>query len=554
MSDMKYLMLFEAFESNALSKMMKFLKSKVDGNSKDRFRDKLRTLINQLSIPIDKISDKDVKYLNRNQALKLKNQERVENGDIYCLKFWFSIESGYLGFTGTGNTTMDFNDYLEGNKRRRTSSDENEPFNNRELNYIKNQLDIKTGKLTTVKDYEVLQHGQLVIGFFSDDEDDLDRLGLAKIWRDGYGHINAIQNVASGGSPDEDVDGVNWRDWRNEDPRFTSPWSMGSVDSPSSDHGKLHIYTPSDEPLHIEGVKQEEEKEEVKNSSPFDFNLPVSRYYNLAEWGDTSWSVDEYKSVERADFAIVLMINDIMQSVETKVSDVKKSREESKEGATKLMSNNQIREANVKRYLQALVSKMGIKTDTSNLQNLQKLVLKVVCNDFGFISIYLDRPGFDNLDSIIKSIFNIIKNEDENDKKYYLDRSTEYYQYLNNASEEYKRIYLKSVDVIKKLNNKQLNEFIDIIIRIGNKIKTYLLTQNIQSIEDLRMIIVKLKTIRTITREDEFKFDTICRNIINEFYDSSDVSYYCNQFGDRDITSDINKAKHLERYVDSLFR
>jgi hypothetical protein len=552
MSDMKYLMLFEAFESNALSKMMKFLKSKVDGNSKDRFRDKLRTLINQLSIPIDKISDKDVKYLNRNQAIKLKNEQHI-NGDngLYCLKFWFSLESGYLGFTGTGNKTMDFKEYIEGNRRRRTS-EKNEPFNDRELNYIKNELDIKTGTLEPVKDYERIQHGQLVIGIFSDDEDNIDRLGLAKIWKEND-TLFAIQNVASGGSPDNDIDGQNWRDYRQENSLFTSSWSLDSTYSPGSDHKKLHIYTPSDEPIQILGVKEKEE-EPKEIGSPFDFNLPVNRYYNLSEWGDTSWSMDDYKSVERSDFAIVLMVDDVIKSVETKVADVKKSREESREGATQLMSNNQIKEANVKRYLQALVSKMGIKTDTSNLQNLQKLVLKVACNDFGFISIYLDRPAFDNLDSIIKSIFNIIKNENENDKKYYLDRSTEYYQYLNSASEEYKKSYSKSLDVIKKINNTQLNEFIDIIIRIGNKIKNYLLAQNIQSIEDLKMIIVKLKSIRTITREDEFKFDTICRNIINEFYDSSDVEYYCNQFGDRDITSDVTKAKHLERYVESLLR
>jgi len=69
MSKMKYLMLFEAFEANALSKMMAFLAKKTDSNSKERFRDKLKTLITQLDIPIDKIKDSDIKYLNRTQAL-----------------------------------------------------------------------------------------------------------------------------------------------------------------------------------------------------------------------------------------------------------------------------------------------------------------------------------------------------------------------------------------------------------------------------------------------------------------------------------------------------
>ena len=203
MSEMKYLMLFEAFEANALSKMMAFLAKKTDSNSKEKFRDKLKTLITQLDIPIDKIKDSDIKYLNRNQALKLKSEK--ESDSIYCLKFWFSMDEGFLGFTGTSNVTMDFNEYISGSRRRRnSSSDKNSPFTNRELDYIKNRLDIKEGSLEPVKNYENIRHGQLVIGIFSDDEDSLERLGVAKIWRD-ENQLYAIQDVTSGGSPDNEI-------------------------------------------------------------------------------------------------------------------------------------------------------------------------------------------------------------------------------------------------------------------------------------------------------------------------------------------------------------
>ena len=186
--------------------MMNFLNKKVDRDSAEAFKDKLKRLINQFDIPIDKISDKDVKYLNRSQALKLRNTDRVENGKgIYCLKFWFSIDEGYLGFTGTGNNSMDFKSYIKYNKRNRDRG-QNTPFGDSELNYIKNTLNIKTGKLTPVKDYNNLTHKQLVIGIFSDDEDDMSRIGLAKIWKSEYGDIHAIQNVAGGGEPDGGAD------------------------------------------------------------------------------------------------------------------------------------------------------------------------------------------------------------------------------------------------------------------------------------------------------------------------------------------------------------
>jgi len=551
MSNMKHLMLFEAFESNALSKMMAFLAKKTDSNSKERFKDKLKRLITQFDIPIDKISDTDVKYLNRNKALKLKNVDKVENDKgIYCLKFWFSMDKGYLGFTGTGNVTMDFNEYISGS-RRSSSSDKNSPFITRELDYIKNRLDIKTGSLEPVKNYEDIQHGQLVMGIFSDDEDDLSRLGVAKIWRD-ENHLYAIQDVTSGGSPDNEINGVSWRDWG-----YRSSWSLDSVYSPGSDHCKLHIYTPSDDPIHIVGTKEEvEEVEEVEIKSPLDFNLPLNSSYGLREWGDTSWSIDDYTLVEKSDFSIILMLDDILKSVKTPVNKIKSNREESREGATKLMSDSQIKKANIERYLTAIVGKMGIDRDIKELQNLQKLVIKSVCGDLAFISIYKGRPGFDSLDSMSGYIYDMMRS-DGNDKDYYLSSIISSFKSLNSYSEEYTKQYNESLKEINNSDVEPLKEIFKIFIEIGKKIKNYLLSQNIQTIEDLGMVMVKLRSIRNLTGERGFSL-SYTRNILNEFHYTNDVKYYINECNSErrknEVLEDIKKVKHIERYIDSLLR
>jgi len=565
MSNMKHLMLFEAFESNALSKMMRFLSKKVDTNSKERFKDKLKRLITQFDIPIDKISDKDVKYLNRNQALKLRNVDKVENDKgIYCLKFWFSMDEGYLGFTGTGNNSMDFKSYIKYNNNRNRSRGKNSHFSNNELDYIKNRLNIKTGKLTLVKNYEDLTHKQLVIGVFSDDEDDMSRIGLAKIWRGEYGELHAIQSVASGGEPESQIDGESWRNWKDEDGEenedgylpFSRSWSMGSVSSPGSDHAKLHIYTPSDEPLHIEGVKREEEKEEEEKESPLDFNLPLNSSYGLREWGDTTWSIDDYTLVEKSDFSIILMLDDILKSVKTPVNKVKLNREESREGATKLMSDSQIKKANIERYLTAIVGKMGIERDIKELQNLQRLVIKSVCGDLAFISIYKGRPGFDSLDSMSGYIYDMMKSTDEGDKNYYLSSIISSFKSLNSYSEEYTKQYNESLKEINNSDVEPLKEIFKIFIEIGKKIKNYLLSQNIQTIEDLGMVMVKLRSIRNLTGERGFSL-SYTRNILNEFHYTGDVRYYidqCNERRKNEVLEDIKKAKHIERYIDSLLR
>lgn len=564
MSNMKYLMLFEAFESNTLSKMMNFLNKKVDRDSAEGFKDKLKRLINQFDIPIDKISDKDVKYLNRSQALKLRNTDIVENGKgIYCLKFWFSIDEGYLGFTGTGNNSMDFKSYLKYNNQRNRDRGQNTPFGDSELNYIKNTLNIKTGKLTPVKDYNELTHKQLVIGIFSDDEDDMSRIGLGKMWRSEYNELHCIQSVAGGGEPDDRINGESWRDLRedgepeNEDGYvpFSRSWSMGSVNSPSSDHAKLHIYTPSEEPLHVVGVKKEEKKEDEEKESPYDFNLPLNSSYNLREWGDTSWSISDYKFVEKSDFSIILMFDDVLKSVETKVSDVRKNREESREGAIRLLSDSEIKKANIERYITALVGKMGIKQDITELKNLQRLVIKSVCSDFAFISIYKGRPGFDNLDNMISNIYELMSC-DLSDRHYYLSNIISTFKSLNSYSDDYIKQYNMSLKIVNDSNSEPIKEIFKIFMEISNKIKNYLLSQNIQTIEDLSMILAKLKSIRTLANERGLSL-SYTRNILNEFHYPNDTEYYIDRIEERrekEILEDIKRAKHIERYVDSLLR
>ena len=48
------------------------------------------------------------------------------------------------------------------------------------------------------------------------------------------------------------------------------------------------------------------------------------------------------------------------------------------------------------------------------------------------------------------------------------------------------------------------------------------------------------------------------KNILNEFQFNGDVKYYLNEininFENNLILEDIEKTKHIERYIDSLFR
>ena len=155
---MKYLKLFEAFESDAISKITKFVKKKIGRDSIDKFLSDLRTIKDKIDFPIDKISDNDVEYLSTKSAIKIDKKDRKvfdDNTSLYCLKFWFSLEKGYIGFSGVGDYLKEFGSSGKG-------------FSKSDFDFIKGNLNIKTGSLRQIKgvgEYEALRTGDDVIAY-----------------------------------------------------------------------------------------------------------------------------------------------------------------------------------------------------------------------------------------------------------------------------------------------------------------------------------------------------------------------------------------------------
>jgi hypothetical protein len=132
---MKYIKLYEAFESQVITNTLKFLTKKIGQKSATSFSDDIKRLMGIYNIPISRIKEDDLEYLRTSKAIKVKNNEPVNNNwDIYCIKYWFSVEQGFLGKTCTGNLTTPYvkieNDYSYKNKN----------FDKDQFIYIKNSL------------------------------------------------------------------------------------------------------------------------------------------------------------------------------------------------------------------------------------------------------------------------------------------------------------------------------------------------------------------------------------------------------------------------------
>lgn len=545
---MKYIKLFEAFESNTISKVMKFINSKI---GKNEFRKSLISVLTNYDIPIDKIKDSDVDYLNRSKALNVKNDSEVKNRfGIYCLKFWFSIEEGYIGYTAVGNDTFNYEDW---NKRNNRHTGLNKKFNTRLLDYVKDDLGITTGEISVarIEDYSKFKTGDKVIGIFNERED-TDHLALATMWVDPYGSLFAIQDVSSGGAPDRSTQEVNGVEipWRNFG-RYS--WNMGSLNSPADDHCYLHIYKESDEPLHYKGG--EIDKEETNKVNVLDFNLPVSRDGFIGDWS-VRRSISSPEEIDKADFGVIFYLDNMLDPDKSEFyerpSDIKKQRSEEKEGASKLLSDYQIKSINVERYMSKLISKMGIKEDISELKNLQKVVLKTLCNEFAFIALISGRPRIDNIINFSNRIKSLINGSD---KKYHLENVISTFKSLNTDSSDFYKRFLESRKVI--ISHDYNIDIFNKMYEIGNYISEYFRNIEINNLEDLKMVVFKMRSISALYNDEDFRLDDKLTRIIQEFYDKGDVDYYCNRsskLNEEETQNSLKRLEQIERYIKSILK
>lgn len=514
MNNLKYLMVYEAFQSDAISKILKHIGSKIKSSDSQRFLDVLREIVmNVYGFQIDKISDSDVRYMSAKQAKKITTQGEISNPyGIYALKFWFSIDDGYLGFTGVGDNKM--------------KSSPNS-FTTDELDYIKDSLDIKTGKLVPVLDYRPLKTGDKVLGYFSDHERK-QYLALGTIWREGD-QLWVIQDVNDGGHPG----GSDWRTYG----RYS--WNIGEVNYPADDHSKLHSYIDS--------------KDELTLSQSEVGDLLVDSNGELTR-RSSSYS-GTYSDMERADFAIVLYIDGLLKDDGT-VYDVRKLRDESRKGATALMTPDQIKKINFQNYMNKIISLYGITLDLKeeDLKNLQNLIKSIFCDKNIFFSLYLDQPSLDRVETIMSRIESIIKNDD---KEYSFARLGDTFRTYREDAVNSNRRFNGSKERVKRHANENVMNAFNRLYELSSKINDYLSKQTVNNIDDLEVLKYKLEFLRKIIKSNRLNFTNGFDNALCNFhYNDGDVDRGVETCNDRneDMSINLKKIEHIEKFVDQTFR
>lgn len=563
---MRYLKLYEAFSSNTLSKLYKHLKKKnASKKSLNQFKEDIEVMAKSFDIPMDKISDEDVSYLSRKKALQLRSEAKNDSG-IWAIKFWFDKDGEYIGTSGTGNATFEFSTASSSGSRQ------SRPYSKAQWDKIKRSLTYgfpKTGCLKPVlsDEYGNLESGDDVIAVLCDIDDyedyaSIDNLLYGKIFVDGDGELYIMHDnrnadgMSPNDSPSDEYPDIEWGgySWRIAD----------GGKRPNSDHFNLHRVVKSPNPLDYYSDKKEDADVAV---DPFSFNLSLEEIEDgklaLSSW---SGNTEEKIRIEKeADFAVILYIDGILSRGLKSKAATSDERKEARKGAIALMSDEDFKSANIEKYLNKAIGKIGVTPESAELKSLEKVVATIMCSGIGesysLLSL-IDRDfrSIDNFAYQIKRLISCFSMENPEMLKWIYSEFLNEYKILKRRSSNSYKCKKTAMDLLKE--KEELKPLYDSIMGISSKISKGITSKEITRGEDLKKIFFKLDSIDSAMRDDEFRISSELRDFVDSMrYAATDTSsterkintlmddYYMKNT----LDMDLKRLKEIESYIEDIF-
>jgi len=527
MKNLKYIKVFEAFESKTLSKVFSY----VNKSQKGHFKTILEDLCNKLNFPMSALSDDLFQYLPFNKALQLTaniEDEPCENdsdsipgekctgptGDenqgtimrtwgrgkrrvecpvckgtglkpkttfpIKWIKFWFDKDGRYVDATMT-----------DGQIRDQNKSSVTGTLDDNIDNYEVETTGIAWNQLRNYETGDIFK--------FSDGSSN--GTGVAMLFID-RGKTYMIQNFASGSTPD------HTNDWRKA-ARYS--WV---VTGPSDVRGTL---------TKLKHKSQTEDENEENKPDPYTWNALVN-LRNLS--AKNSSKVKEH--LQQAHFALVLdyvkMKDKTRESTFKDTRATKQKREESRIDAAALRLPNEIKAENYERYIRNISRNIKVTSDITSIRNIFMRVLGLQ-----YAGHYiLQGLHFGELDNIMSKIINFIvtyEKESQDPDKNLEDVRNAYVgtisstlkdamettiRYNNNIKNNLDYLYTNSPSV-------EHTKVLDKIIQVNKVICDKIRNSSLESIEDAVILYGKIRRMRE-DYKDSFLFKTA--------HKASDVNYY----------------------------
>ena len=550
---MKYIKLYEAFESEKLSKTLGFIKDESD---RDSFLSEIKNICNQIDYPYSKLSDDNFQYLPYKAALnantivtdtpcegtskkafpefgiegevchggKIVRMWGTRRREVVCpicngtgvkktkseiklIKFWFSSEGKYV------ETTAVDGQIRRGSSRSKLSGGSSYAGS---LN-LSDYNEVKTIELDDIKDGDVISVKIII------------QQTVCYMMIDS-GRKYAIQDSHRGSKPDN-IPEIEWK-------RFgTKSWVLANRGDYS---GFIKLLEPK--------VK----KEEVIETEPDPITWNVVADVNRYGFSLSNRSVED--AIKDAHFAIVMDFGKIKTSVFKTKSLIKTEREESREGASALMTDDQIRKENLKRY----IDKISKSVDLSNgFSDITKILPRIFGGRLALVYTFRAR-NFDDFNYIIDDIFKFMKSTTDSDKLRWANEATgtlnEVYKSNITNNKRYNNHLEFTRKEIERNNKSEYGKLLDKLMELSSKINTSILQKPVESLEDLELAYRKMKTLRDILRSDRYLIRRLDYFFERFTSDSTDRTYrYLVEYVDEsDIDRYINDIDSLIKIVEKL--
>lgn len=512
--------MYEAFDSNVLNSVNKFLSKQINKESVSKFNKDILSLGKFFNFMISDLNNDDISYLKYNDAIKIKGT----SSDLFCIKYWFSSGEGYLGYTGTSDVSMEI------------AKGRIDIIPNNKLNSLSRDYNIK-GRLVKCSSSELKTGDYIVLYMGEDDDFDYDRLAVSIVFKEGV-NLYAIQDKQFGSTPNDE----SYKKYGR------ASWCIGTDIRFGNDHSALYKIEVDDT---IDALVYVNDK--ITSDDPFTWNLQLDSDYKQMPWVefDTFFNDDyneigyynEYDDwisnikdskdiIKDATFAIIVY----MKNIETKsrLKPLLDLRKDDKINAIALLNDEEFRNSNISRYVDTLFTRFNIKS--SEYSNINKLVVTLLKNEYAFIE-YLKQGSYsiNYLSSVLTYLSRISTDEDdESNEKYYLEVKKLYQiRSLEYSGEKNKNI---------PTNNYALDIY-NIYLNMGKNLVKYLKSNDIRDVYELRGFFYKIKSMFDMHGD-------------SKLYDSSISNYF-----KRDYLSDFDgdessvvKAKNMEKAVNAILR
>ena len=463
---MKYLKLFEAFESLKLSRVLNFLKK----SSQSKFLDEVKFLCKYLDYPISKLTDDDFEYVPYRKALSIDRPDA--DGNLELVKFWFDKDGNYITKTGINGKKLSI-DTLS----TEFSNDPDDYELTKEI-YIDDLRDLPTG----TKIYLRCSDGE----------------GIGYLYKYS-GATFILQDFAYGTQPSDYGD----EEWRKIRP---NSWIISSED----DYHEMSLAHPKSNIL-----------DDSEGDPNLGFTISKERSEESHRVGKGRW-VTNYKlfyhgtDIKDSHFALIL---DITNLKNISLSDITSQREERKKGA--FLTDQEIKKSNIERYLNKILGSDNFLSDPN------KVITKLLKDDYSLFLIY-NNSIKDHLESFSNNYYHIIKGDgSEKDIEYFKGRIKEGTKNLYKLNKSKKSNIVDNInkfkssisewrktgdygvldrEIVKFTNSfrdfdkalEATDKQLDLLVELSNILNDKLLSDRIENIYDLEMLIYKMESLSRI--------------------------------------------------------